>query len=247
MRPRPPPPKAALIATGRPCSRAKSTISSGPLTGPSVPGASGAPTRLAISRARTLSPSASIAAGGGPIQVRPASGHGAGEGRVLGEEAVAGVHRVGAGPRRDGDDLLDVEVGLRRGRPVQRVRLVRGPDVLRVEILVGVDGDAGQARVTAGTCHADGDLAAVRDQDFPQFGSRLNRLRASLSTSLLLSASGSLSAQTRRSGPSAEPPRRRPGYGGRPPGDTEGGRSGCRPPGITAPERDQRSLLARLS
>ena len=36
-------------------------------------GASGAPTRLAMSRAFTLSPSASIAAGGGPIQTRPAS------------------------------------------------------------------------------------------------------------------------------------------------------------------------------
>jgi hypothetical protein len=37
-----------------------------------------------------------------------------------------------------------------------------------IEVLVGVDGDAGQARVTAGTRHPDGNLAAVRDQDFPQ-------------------------------------------------------------------------------
>ena len=101
LRPRPPPPNAALIAIGRPYSRAKSATSSGPLTGPSVPGASGAPTRLAISRARTLSPSATMAAGGGPIQVSPASITACGEGRVLGEEAVAGVHGVGArrGPR----------------------------------------------------------------------------------------------------------------------------------------------------
>jgi hypothetical protein len=70
LSPRPPPPKAALIAIGRPCSRAKSATSSGPLTGPSVPGVSGAPTRLAISRAFTLSPSATMAAGGGPIQIR---------------------------------------------------------------------------------------------------------------------------------------------------------------------------------
>ena len=73
LRPRPPPPNAALIATGSPYSRAKAVTSSGPLTGPSVPGASGAPTRLAISLAFTLSPSATIAAGGGPIQVKPAS------------------------------------------------------------------------------------------------------------------------------------------------------------------------------
>jgi len=71
--PRPPPPNAALIATGRPCLAANASTSSAPLTGPSVPGASGAPTAVAIRRAATLSPSASIAAGGGPIQVSPAS------------------------------------------------------------------------------------------------------------------------------------------------------------------------------
>ena len=42
-------------------------------TGFSVPGASGAPTDSATWRAVTLSPSASIAAGDGPIQIRPAS------------------------------------------------------------------------------------------------------------------------------------------------------------------------------
>jgi hypothetical protein len=62
-----------LIAMGRPCSAANASTSATPLTGPSVPGAIGAPTRLAISRAATLSPSASIAAGRGPIQISPAS------------------------------------------------------------------------------------------------------------------------------------------------------------------------------
>jgi hypothetical protein len=108
--------------------------------------------------------------GQGPVQ------HGLGEGRVLREEAVAGVHGIGARARRDGDDLLDVQVRLRRRGAVQRVRLVGGTHVQGVEVLLGVDGDAGQARVTAGTRHPDGNLAAVRDQDFPQFGYRLDRL-----------------------------------------------------------------------
>ena len=71
--PRPPPPNAALIATGKPCSSAKETTSSAPATGSFVPGAIGACAASAMWRAVTLSPSAAIASGEGPIQVRPAS------------------------------------------------------------------------------------------------------------------------------------------------------------------------------
>ena len=71
--PRPPPPKAALMATGRPCSSAKATTSSASLTGSLVPGTSGAPALVAMCRALTLSPREMIASGEGPIQVSPAS------------------------------------------------------------------------------------------------------------------------------------------------------------------------------
>ena len=73
FRPRPPPPYAALIATGRPCSVAKATISSASTTGSGVPGTRGAFARAAMWRALTLSPRESIASGEGPIQVSPAS------------------------------------------------------------------------------------------------------------------------------------------------------------------------------
>ena len=73
LRPRPPPPKAALIAIGRPCSLANSTTSSAPPTGSLVPATSGAPTFSAMCRALTLSPRLSIAEGGGPIHTSPAS------------------------------------------------------------------------------------------------------------------------------------------------------------------------------
>ena len=73
FKPRPPPPCAALIATGRPCSFANATISSGVSTGSVVPATSGAPTFAAIFRAETLSPSNLIALGGGPIQIKPAA------------------------------------------------------------------------------------------------------------------------------------------------------------------------------
>lgn len=73
LSPRPPPPYAALIATGRPCCSAKLMISLASATGSVVPGTSGALARVAMWRALTLSPSESIAAGDGPIQMRPAS------------------------------------------------------------------------------------------------------------------------------------------------------------------------------
>ena len=47
--------------------------SSASATGSAVPGTSGAPTFCAMCRAWTLSPRASMAAGGGPIQISPAS------------------------------------------------------------------------------------------------------------------------------------------------------------------------------
>ena len=65
-----------------------------------------------------------MAAGGGPIQISPASITAVGEGCVLGQEAVA---RDGSRRRRCAgrcQDLGDVEVGLGRSRAAQRVRLV---------------------------------------------------------------------------------------------------------------------------
>ena len=61
------------MATGRPCSFANATTSSAVSTGSFVPATSGAPAAEAIRRAETLSPSALIAAGDGPIQIKPAS------------------------------------------------------------------------------------------------------------------------------------------------------------------------------
>src|SRR5260221_12898681 len=61
------------MAIGRPCPSATRAASAGPATGPGVPGANGAPALRAMVRAAVLSPSASMAAGGGPIQVRPAA------------------------------------------------------------------------------------------------------------------------------------------------------------------------------
>jgi hypothetical protein len=97
--------------------------------------------------------------GGRADELEPRGLDGAGELGALGQEAVAGVHGVGFGGLRGGDHLRDVEiapdadgvVGLEHVRP------------LPVE--VGVDRDAAQARRAAGADDAQGDLAAVGDQD----------------------------------------------------------------------------------
>ena len=90
---------------------------------------------------------------------------GLGEVGVLGQEAVAGVEGVGAGVGRGGEQLGDVQVGVRGRVAAQGVGLVRGGDVQGVGVDVRVDGDGGQLRVVAGPGDPDGDFTAVGDQD----------------------------------------------------------------------------------
>ncbi len=72
---------------------------------------------------------ASIADAGGPMKVMSASSQGAGEIGVLGQEAVAGMDRVGAGLLGRPDDLLDREVALVGRRGADQVSLVAFLDV----------------------------------------------------------------------------------------------------------------------
>ncbi len=107
---------------------------------------------------------------------RAAGGDRPGEVGVLGEEAVAGVDRLGAAALDRAEDDVGVEVALGRGVPTQRVGLVGVPHVQRVTIEVGVDGDRADPELAAGAHHPNRDLAAVRDENFPeQRCSRLGR------------------------------------------------------------------------
>ena len=72
------------------------------------------------SRARVFDPIASIALAGGPMKTIPASSQAAREGRVLGQEAVAGVHASAPACARDLEDLLDAQVALGRGAGPRR-------------------------------------------------------------------------------------------------------------------------------
>ncbi len=93
-------------------------------------------------------------------------GAGVGEGRVLGQEAVAGVYRFAPCLLRRLDYFLDIQIGLERRRGADAVRLVRPGDVEGGAVRLGVDGHGADAQLAAGAYHAAGYLAAVRDEDF---------------------------------------------------------------------------------
>ena len=103
------------------------------------------------------------------------TGIGAGrrEVRVLGKEAVAGVHRVAAMFARRGDDRGPVEIG-GGARARERRRLVGHAHVERLAVVGAVDGDALRAEIGRRARDAHGDLAAVGDQ---QAGNRHGGVR----------------------------------------------------------------------
>ena len=116
-------------------------------------------------RAAVLSPMASMALGGradegdaGVVAAPRRTG-------VLGQEAVAGVDRVGAGlPRRR--DLRRCR-GSSRPRAPGRSGRPRRPSRTwsAARVGLGVDGDGGDAHLAAVAHDAAGDLAAVGDED----------------------------------------------------------------------------------
>ena len=89
---------------------------------------------------------------------------GARKGRVLGEEAVAGMDRLRAALFRSVEDGVDAQIGLGRQRAANRQGLVGLPHVLCVAVGFRVHRDGADTEATAGADHAAGDFTAVGDQ-----------------------------------------------------------------------------------
>ena len=89
-----------------------------------------------------------------------------GEGRPLGQEAVAGMHRLRPGRFAGRDDPVDHEIGLRRGGRANGDRFVGHLDVQRVLVGLGIDGDGLDPHATRRLDDPAGDFAAVGDKDF---------------------------------------------------------------------------------
>ena len=101
-----------------------------------------------------------------PDPAEAGSGHVAGEVRILGEEAISGVDRIGADARRDREDRLAVEVAR------DLVRLV-GPGWRPV--IGRVDADHPHPQPVRGPRDPCCDLPAVRDEQGSNRSSGLGR------------------------------------------------------------------------
>ena len=153
--PRPPPPKAALIATGHPCSSPNETTSAASVSGSLRPGTPATtPALSAAIRELILSPMISMASGGGPTNVAPAPAIARAKRGVLGEEAVPRMHRTRPAPLDAPSRIaLGVQVALgrrltaesrrprprdgraaRRGRGPSRPRPSRSPSSWQVRM-----------------------------------------------------------------------------------------------------------------
>ena len=137
---------------------------------------------------------------------------GASERRVLRQEAVAGVDRLGAARSRRLQHAVDPQVRLARGGGADRQGFVREPDVERVHVRLREHRHAADPQLAARPDHAHRDLAAVGDEQlgegrlahsgmFPCFlgglRSRLARAIASPAMILRRVCRGSITSSTK--------------------------------------------------
>ena len=85
---------------------------------------------------------------------------------VFRQEAVARMHGVSAGDLAGGDDLVDVEVAVTRGRRADADALVGEAHMHGVGIRRRMHGNRGDTQLLAGPQDPERDLAAVGDEDF---------------------------------------------------------------------------------
>ena len=98
-----------------------------------------------------------------PDEGQPGRRDRAGEGRVLGEKAIARMNGVATRLEGECDQALAVEIGGHAGA-TQRMRLVRLAHVQRGRVVFGIDGDAGETEIGGRARDADGDFAAIGDE-----------------------------------------------------------------------------------
>ena len=126
----------------------------------------GTPALFIRSRASVFEPIASIASGGGPIQVEPGRLDRAREVGVLGQEAVSRVDRLGAGGAGGLEDPFLVQVALCRSAGSEQERLVRAAHVERAAVGLGVHRDGADLELPERAEDPDRDLAPVGNEHF---------------------------------------------------------------------------------
>ena len=103
--------------------------------------------------------------GRGPDEHEARAGDGIGERRPLRKESVSRMDRLATGGPRGFDQPAHVQVRIDRRRGPDRHRELRRAHVRREAISLGVDRDRLEPLLVAGADDAEGDLAAVRDEN----------------------------------------------------------------------------------
>jgi hypothetical protein len=165
--PRPPPPYAALMTSGQPFVAEREDLVR---AGDELGGAGHDGSAAALGGLARADLVAHFVDGVGR---RPDEGHALGddgpsEVGVLAEEAVAGVHAVGATLLDGVQDGLGVEVALSSGGAAECVGLVGESDVEGVAVEFAVDRDGLDAEFPGGPDDSNGDLSTIGDQDLFQ-------------------------------------------------------------------------------
>ena len=158
------PPCTALTVSGQPNCSPSSITAAASSTATAAPGTRGTPASgRPAGRELVAHQRDHLGRRADPRQA--GTGHGRGEVGSFGEEAVAGVH--GIAPRTEGrrDDAIDVEVRLARRRAGEADRVVGELDGERTGVRVAVHDDRLHRQSMARPDHANGDLAAVGDED----------------------------------------------------------------------------------
>ncbi len=101
---------------------------------------------------------------------------------ILGEEAVAGVHRLGAGAPARLDDLLGDQIGFARRSRAEQHGFIGQADVAGVGVGLGIDSNGADTHAPGGPDDTAGDFSAIGNEDLGehaqssiQLGWRLSR------------------------------------------------------------------------
>ena len=136
------------------------------VTPPSEPGTTGMPSFLGGALGLDLVAHQADVLGLGADELHAVLGQDFGKARVLRQEAVAGMHGVGAGDLAGRQNRRDVEIAVLRRRRADAHALVGEAHMHGVGVGGGMHRDGRNAEFLAGADHPQGDLAAIGDQDF---------------------------------------------------------------------------------
>ena len=101
-----------------------------------------------------------------------------GEIRALGQEAVAGMQRIGAGDFGGADDRRNVQITVAAARRADADVFIRKPDVQRVLVGLRIHGHGLDAQLAAREDHPQRDLSTIGDKNFLEHGYWLEGLIA---------------------------------------------------------------------